>query len=633
MLLSKILYPTHLKRLLFFLFFDTLIICLSLYFSFLLRFEFNLPPQYKSLLFKTLPLFVLFKLLSFAGFKIYKLTWRYVGINDLWSILKAVIVAELFLMVFILLTPFDVFVSHFSIISRIELKGFPRSIFVLDSIFTLLLISGLRISKRFYIEVFSIKQRLCKGKRTVIIGAGNTGEMVLRDIAKQNFCDFYPVCFLDDDIQKIGSYIHGVKVIARLDKLKNVIKKYGIEAVIIAIPSLSFKILREIYYTAKSSEIGTIKIVPRIYSFDKPNINIKDFEDISIEDLIGRQEVKVNYEEIEKFLKDKIILITGAGGSIGSEIAFQVCAFHPLKVILFDIDETALHNMMLKIEKSYPQLKERVFYIVGDIKDENRVNIVFEQFSPEIVFHAAAYKHVPMMEFNPTEAIKTNIFGTYNIAKVSVLNKASKFILISTDKAVKPTSIMGATKRMAEFICKAFNNEKTEFVSVRFGNVLGSRGSVLPLFLEQIKQGGPLTVTHPEMKRYFMTIPEAVTLVLQASIIGKGGEVLVLDMGEPIHITRLAEELIRIHGLEPHKDIKIVFTGIRPGEKLFEEILTAEEGTFATKHERIYIAKNSAHFALQEMEKILDEFKTVLGNNDRLKIRQLLKKYVKHYED
>jgi FlaA1/EpsC-like NDP-sugar epimerase len=418
---------------------------------------------------------------------------------------------------------------------------------------------------------------------------------------------------------------------------------------------------------AKDSNIDTIKIVPRIYDFHSPRINLKTLEDISIEDLIGRQVVKINYEEIKEFFKDKVILITGAGGSIGSEIAKQVCAFQPKRVILFDIDETDLFNLEIELKGNFPHLFEcdrvmekrdnlrcppryldsRVCFVVGDVNDTTRVNMVFKRFRPDIVFHAAAYKHVPMMECNPTEAVKVNIFGTYTVAKASVEYGVSRFIFISTDKAVRPTSIMGATKRIGEYICKAFNGVeknndeadnkhcKTDFISVRFGNVLGSRGSVLPLFLKQLRHGGPLTVTHKDMQRYFMTIPEAVSLVLQASVLGKGGDVMVLDMGKPVSIVSLAEELIRIHGLMPYKDIDIEFIGIRPGENLFEEVLTAEEGAIATRHERIFIAKDSEKYSLADIEVMLDELRSVLKDEapeSYEQIRNLLKKYVKYFK-
>ena len=674
-------HTSSLSRFLYFFFCDVLIVTLSLYLSFLVHFDFNFQVPYAELLREVLLFFVVLKIGFLVIFRIYKITWRYVGVADLMNIVLAVVVAQMALLILSLPNAFF----------QLPITGLPKRIFLVDGFFTLAFISGLRISKKLYLEVIREKGTGRKGKRTLIIGAGNTGEMLLRDMARNGFADFYPIGFLDDDRAKAGMHMHGVKVLGKLGKLGDVIAREQVEVVIIAIPSLTHKTLRELYDSARKFKVGAVKVVPRIYDFDKPDINLKGLEDISIEDLIGRQIISVDFRGIRNFLEGKSVLITGAGGSIGMEIVTQVCAFGPRRLVLFDIDETELHNLGLRLTRLFPNFSGEIEYVTGDVRDELRVREVFAKYRPEIIFHAAAYKHVPMMEYNPREAAKVNIFGTYNVARAAVESGTETFVMISTDKAVRPTSVMGATKRMAEFICRTFNeinrgiapllfsspltsdtsplelnrdraqlsvtpaeaelisvcpqlsgNAKlqdltpgpTRFMSVRFGNVLGSRGSVLPLFLEQLKHGGPLTVTDPEMKRYFMTIPEAVSLVLQASTLGQGGEVFVLDMGEPVMIVHIAEELIRLHGLEPNRDIDIRFTGPRAGEKLFEEILTAEEGTDASCHEKIFVTRNSQKYTMTELSGILAEFSEAIrdpsADSDE-KMKQLLKKYVKHY--
>jgi len=631
-IIKKLSSVSYLKRSMFFLLSDIVLITISLFLSFLFHFNFDANVPYIPLILEVLPYFIIIKLFCLGMFRIYRMTWRYVGIFELVHIVGALVVS---LMALIILTIPISFIN-----SDLAIAGFPKRIILEDSIISVFLIAGLRISKRIYLEVIQKQGHAKKGKRTIIVGAGNTGEMIVRDMVRNNFHEFYPIGFIDHDSNKIGAYIHGVKVLGNIDKLEEIISGNRIEAMIVAVPSLNHKDLKSIYDSSKLLKVSTIKIVPHIYSFDKPDVNLKGLEDISIEDLVGRQSVKIDYEEIKCFVNNKRVMVTGAGGSIGSEIVIQVCAFHPKEVILFDVDETELHNLGLKLNRLFSHLSGHIHYLTGDVRDEMRLKEVFESYRPQIVFHAAAYKHVPMMEYNPREAVKVNILGTYNLAGTAVESGVEKFIMISTDKAVRPTSIMGATKRVAEYICKGFNGDhsiypSTRFTSVRFGNVLGSRGSVLPLFLEQLKHGGPLTVTHKDMKRYFMTIPEAVSLVLQASTMGEGGEVFVLDMGEPVMIKDVAEELIRIHGLKPYKDIDIEFTGLRPGEKLFEEILTAEEGTVASRHEKVFVARNSEKHAMEDVEIMLDDFRNLVADpsieNDG-KVRDLLKKYVKHYE-
>jgi FlaA1/EpsC-like NDP-sugar epimerase len=699
--------PSSFKRFIFFSLADIALIVLSLFISFLFHFEVSRNIDYFELVTEAAPFIIVIKIAALALFRVYGMSWRYVSINDLLNIVLALMFSEMLLLALSLPNTF---------LSPTPITGFPKRIFFVDGIISLFLIAGIRISKRLYLEVLRKRSFVKKGKRAIILGAGNTGEMIIRDMARLSYREFYPVCLLDDDRARVGTYIHGVKVKGKTDNLGSAILKERIEAVIIAIPSLNHKKLKDIYNVAIREKVQTIKIVPRIYGFDTPELKLKSLEDISIEDLMGRQVVKIDYGLIGEFLKDKTVLITGAGGSIGSELVMQICAFRPGRVVLFDIDDTDLHTMTLRVDKHYPCLMDKTSFIIGDVKDEQRVEEVFREFRPQIVFHAAALKHVPMMEHNPKEAVKVNIFGTYILAKIAFNYKVERFIMISTDKAVRPTSIMGATKRIAEYVCQAFNgagytsqatshkpqatsygqetgmaqmsegeeaaNRKsarfnpaeggkivnrdeqraqsighranglnasnslnglnkteavgTKFISVRFGNVLGSRGSVIPLFLDQLKNGGPLTVTHKDMVRFFMTIPEAVSLILQASTMGEGGEVFVLDMGEPVKIVELAKELITIQGLRPYKDVDIEFTGTRPGEKIFEEILTAEEGTVASKHEKVFVARNGIKYSLSQVEEILKEFEILIADSSitgEKGVKDLLKKYVRHYEE
>ncbi|KJR41113.1 nucleoside-diphosphate sugar epimerase [Candidatus Magnetoovum chiemensis] len=618
-----------------FISFDTIIIIFSLYASFFIRFDFDISfyGHYGLIIKNTLYVFIGVKIVTFVLFRIYNFTWRYFSIYDLLKLTSAVIVSELVLtsVIYFIVVP-GLYVTNLN--ESASIRMFPRSIVILDGIITLSLMSALRLSKRVYLEV--IRTNKVKDlKSTLIIGAGNTGEMILRDIMRQHKSYLRVIGFIDDDKNKTGTSVHGIKVLGATNTIKKNISRYKADVVIIAIPSLNHRVLKDMYEQVKNSGVREIKIVPRIYDFNNPKVNMNVLEDIRIEDIIGRDQVELDYKNIESSLMSKTVLITGSCGSIGSEITMQVCVYNPNKIVLFDIDETAMHNMELSINKRYANLKGKIHYIVGNINDDKRLDDVFSYFTPDIVFHAAAYKHVPMMEHNPTEAIKVNVLGTYNVATYAAKYKAEKFIMISTDKAVEPKNVMGASKKLAEEICRCFTDSDTEFISVRFGNVLGSRGSVLPLFMEQLKEGGPLTVTHRDMERYFMTIPEAVSLVLQASIIGKNGDVIVLDMGQPVKITQLAEELIRFYGMRPYDDVDIRFIGLRPGEKLKERLLTAKEDTIATKHEKLFIVKHNSVYSKDDIDVIINDLKAVLEINslqikDELNI--VLKRYLKSSE-
>ncbi len=557
------------KRILFFFISDIILIILSVFFAFLLRFDGVLPDKYleEGIFQNMLALSILFSLPLFYLFNLYSFSWSFVGITELKSLFKATMLSFLF--------------TSFSIFTFSAFEGFPRSILLISYILIFIFLGGIRFSKRIYTEAFSKKN----GKiRTLIIGAGSAGEELLRSIINGS-SDYYPVGFLDDNPLKKGILIHGVRVLGKIEEIEKVIEKEKIEEILIALPSADSFVIRDSVDLARRAGIKKIKIIPPVEEIMKGKISHSSLRDIRVEDLLKRGAFSFEKEKASNLIKDKRVLVTGGAGSIGSELVKQITKLNPSLIIILDQDETGIFHIQKELS-SFDGKKE---FIVGDIRDKEKIERIFSHLKPEIVFHAAAYKHVGLMELNPDEAFINNVIGTKILAEISSEKKVEKFIFISTDKAVNPTSVMGMTKRIGEIICRALNGE-TKFISVRFGNVLGSRGSVFPLFKEQIKKGGPVEITHPDMKRYFMMISEAVSLVLQAGEMGEGGEVFVLDMGKPIKIVDLAKEMIRLSGLEPDREIPIVFTSPNKGEKLFEEILTSEEGTIATKNEKIFKA-------------------------------------------
>ena len=607
--MKQLVEPTKKKRIAFFVLADIVFSLISFYLSVFLV---NYPLKVRDFL--ELVFFLsLFRIVFFSFLRVYRTPWRFVGLESFFNIVAGNFLADFL----------------FFLVSLILFKFSLERVIIADFFISTLFFSLIRALKRFYNEMLKKNNNL---PSVLIVGAGNTGERIVRELKRdKKFC---PVAIVDDDVNKVGTFVHGVPVEGKISDIPKILERKRVDMAIIAIPSLSHKKIREIFDLLKNSGIRDVKIVPSLSKLPSSVVSVKDIRDISIEDLLFREEVKVDVKKLREFLSGKKILVTGAAGSIGSEIVRQLIKFDPAEVVAFEIDETELHNLQLELRDSLKNREISFIPVVGDVRDEKKVIEVFDKFKPNIVFHAAAYKHVPLMEFFPEEAVKTNVFGTYNVATAAIESGVEKFVNISTDKAVNPTSIMGATKRLAEIICRVLNDlGKTKFISVRFGNVLGSRGSVVPIFLEQIKKGGPVTVTHPEMKRYFMTIPEAVLLVFQAAAMGEGGEVFVLDMGEPVKIVKLAEELIRLQGLEPYKDIDIVFTGLRPGEKLFEELLTAEEGTDRTYHEKIYKARIKKNFSLEELKGILQTLKSVIENNKTDDIKSILKKYVPFYKN
>ena len=432
-------------------------------------------------------------------------------------------------------------------------------------------------------------RKATKNKRTMLIGAGSAGMLVLREFQTSEKSMNRIVCVVDDDYRKQGQYIRNVKVAGTRNDILRLVEEYRIEEILFAIPAALTKDRKEILEICQKTGCA-MKILPGISQLANGEVSIQKIREVDILDLLGRDSVRVDMTQIAGYIKEKVVLVTGGGGSIGSELCRQIAGYAPKMLVIFDIYENNAYEIQQELRRSMPELN--LVTLIGSVRDEQRIKDVFQTYQPQIVFHAAAHKHVPLMENSPNEAIKNNVFGTYNVAKTAMLNQTETFVLISTDKAVNPTNIMGASKRICEMIVQMMANcSKTKFVAVRFGNVLGSNGSVIPLFKKQIAVGGPVTVTHPDIIRYFMTIPEAVSLVLQAGVYAHRGEIFVLDMGEPVKIDNLARNLIRLSGFEPDVDIEIKYTGLRPGEKLFEEMLMDEEGLRTTANELIHIGK------------------------------------------
>jgi len=568
-------------RMLFFIIGDILLISLSVYLAFLLRFEGNIPIQYLATIQGMIILALIFCLPIFYFLKLYAFSWSYVSTNELVSLAKATTLGFLFLGITLYIS------KDFSFFT-----GFPRSTLFISYFLVFIFCGGARFAKRIYLEVLKEGTDKREKERTLIVGAGDAGEQILRSIQISKNSSYLPVGFVDDNPVKQGEMIHGLKVLGKIDDIPEIVGNHQIKEMIIALPSAGPKAIKRAVEMGREANLKKIKIVPSVAEIMNGEVSIGNIREVQVEDLLAREPISLDTKSIENLILGKSVLITGAAGSIGSELCRQIAKFNPSLLLLLDQDETGIFNISEELKNKFPRLK--ISSIIADIQDEEKIEHIFKEFCPNIVFHAAAYKHVPLMEENPDTAVKNNIFGTKIVAEVALKSGAEKFIFISTDKSVNPVSVMGQTKRIGEMICQTLNQKNyTKFISVRFGNVLDSRGSVIPIFREQIKRGGPVKVTHPEMKRYFMVISEACLLVMQAGAIGRGGEVFVLNMGKPIKILDLAKEMIRFSGLEPDKDIPIVFTEPRPGEKLFEEILTAEEGTIATQHQKIFIAKLS----------------------------------------
>ena len=637
-----LLKRTRLTKAIFFIAADIFLITLAFLLSFLLRFEGQIPQQYFILIPRIIVLAIIFIIPTFYFQKLYSFSWSYVSASEAISLFVATTISFLFLGITLYISKY---IPYF--------QNFPRSVIFISYILVFLFCSGVRFSKRIYFQVLGI-HRIISREKTLIVGAGDAGEQILRNILSFKKSPYFPVGFVDDNQINQGIKIHGIKVLGKVSDIPRIVKDNKVSQLIIALSSAGSKAVKDAVELGRKSGIKEIKIFPPLSEIIKGSISFEDLRNVKVEDLLRRDSVSIDTNQIENLIKDKVVLITGAAGSIGSELSRQTARFSPSNMVLLDQEETGIFNISQELKYSFPNLK--INSVIADIRDKEKINSIFKKYHPQIVFHAAAYKHVPLMEENPDEAIKNNVFGTEILAKASVENKVQNFIFISTDKSINPSSVMGATKRIGEMICQIYDSRQsqgsstpiqsrvldkigmqsgqkntTKFISVRFGNVLDSRGSVIPTFRQQIKRGGPVEVTHPEMKRYFMLISEACLLVMQAGAMGQGGEVFVLDMGKPIKILDLAKEMIRLSGFEQDKDIAIIFTGARPGEKLFEEILTAEEGVSVTQNQKIFIAKIFVPDAEKFMQKI-EKLKNVLINQNKYDLIETLKEIVPFYK-
>lgn len=516
-----------------------------------------------------------------------------------------------------------------------ELTGnpLPRSCYFIYFLLLVLMVGGSRFIYRF-IRLYAARHNIRGRKeqrpleKVMIIGAGVAGEKVYKEILGSKSIYKEVICFIDDEPSKWNRTIHGVSIYGGRDKIIEAVNKYKIEEIMVAMPSASKRDLIDIFNICKETKCK-LKKLPGIYQFINEDVHISDLKEVEIQDLLGRDPIKVNLADIMGYVTDKVVMVTGGGGSIGSELCRQIAANKPKQLIIVDIYENNAYDIQLELKHNYPELNLET--LIASVRNEVKVNKLFEIYHPDIVYHAAAHKHVPLMEDSPNEAIKNNVFGTLNVARAADKYNAQKFILISTDKAVNPTNVMGATKRLCEMIVQTYNKRsQTEYVAVRFGNVLGSNGSVIPIFKRQIKEGGPVTVTHPDIIRYFMTIPEAVSLVLQAGAYAKGGEIFILDMGEPVRIADMAKNLIKLSGYEPDVDIKIEYTGLRPGEKLYEELLMEEEGLQDTPNHMIHIGKPIEMNEDTFVERLINLKEAAYGETDD--IRSLIKELVPTYQ-
>jgi FlaA1/EpsC-like NDP-sugar epimerase len=607
---------------------DAVLLAAAWYSSYLLRFNLEIPAEFIGSLWRMLPLVLGVKLVTFHFFDLYRGMWRYTGLVDLLNVIKAGAVSSL------VVTALVLFTHGFA--------GLSRSVFIIDGLLTVVLVAGLRTGIRLYfwlgagdetarsgvVHLFRLRRLDGKrAKRLLLIGAGDCGEMMYREIQENAQLRYQVVGFIDDDPTKVGKSIHGVPVLGTTGQLKDIAARMKADEVLIAVPSATSRQMRAIVEHCKESAIP-FKTVPGLGEIVNGRVTVSAIREVDYHDLLGREPVHLEEGRIGAYLKDARVLVTGAGGSIGSELCRQICRFLPAALALYERAETPLYEMELELKGRYPGIE--IVPMLADIRDGWQLERALSAFRPQVVFHAAAYKHVPMLELQPWKAVRNNISGTSNVIEVSKRLAVERFVFVSTDKAVRPTNVLGASKRVAEMLVQSQNGcdpSATRFMIVRFGNVLGSVGSVVPLFKKQIAQGGPVTVTHPQATRYFMTIPEACQLILQAGSMGEGGEIFILKMGTPIKIDDLARDLIRLSGFEPEVDIPIRYIGLRPGEKLCEELITEGEGIVPTSHDNILVLRGK-ECNLEVLNDRIDELVRLADRQDPDGIRATLREVV-----
>ena len=598
---------------------DIMAVIVSAFSALYIRFDFsfsNIPKEYITKFEHIIPITIAVTLAFFGLWNLYRSVWRYASANELINIVFSTVCASI----------------AQTVLCYVLDKKMPRSYYVLYWFLLTLLVTCIRFGYRILRIINNKRNDLTgrkKGINVMLIGAGAAANMILKEIENSTYLNLRAQCIVDDNGGCHGKLLRGVPIIGGRDKIMSAVMEYGIDEIIFAIPSADTKTKREILDICKETGCK-MRTLPGIYQLINGDVSVSELKEVEIEDLLGREPIRINTEEIMGYVSNKAVMVTGGGGSIGSELCRQIAAHRPKQLVIVDIYENNAYDIQQELIRKYPELD--LVVLIASVRNTKRMEAIFEQYRPNIVYHAAAHKHVPLMETSPNEAIKNNVMGTYKTAQAADRHGVEKFVLISTDKAVNPTNVMGASKRICEMVVQMMNQRsKTNFVAVRFGNVLGSNGSVIPLFKKQIEEGGPVTVTHPDIIRYFMTIPEAVSLVLQAGAYAKGGEIFVLDMGEPVKIVDLAENLIKLSGYRVGEDIEIKFTGLRPGEKMYEELLMNEEGLKKTANRMIFIGKPiefDAELFEKQLKKLGEEAKSETGD-----IRELIKEVVPTYHE